>query len=327
MRWFAPVLVRYPLVRTVALCGTLLVTGAGCGGSYTEEPGARGGVIDFPVAVLSASANDVTTTELYLANESGNSTRKLPTFTGAKWQVRWSGDGRRLAVSGNTLASTSNSIGSTSDVWVLNADGSSLQRITTDGVSGYPNWLADGRLLYVSAPPQGGLQWFAVPATGGTPVPVTLRNGQPLYEADWSRTAPRMAFNDERTVFTANADGTGERAVATGALPRWSPSGDRIAYLGLVDGIASLLVIPTSGIPEGSAATPTVAAPDLTQFAGGFAWSQDGTRIVWIRRTSTGIEAVVSPADGSRAPTPLVQRSPVTLAYDVDVDWRPTVAK
>lgn len=327
MRWSPSVVARLPLARTVALCGMLLATSGACGSSYTEEPGARGGVIDFPVAVLSASQNDVTTTELYLADESGNSTRMLPTFTGAKWQVRWSGDGRRLAIAGNTLGATSNAVGSTSDVWVLNADGTGLQRITTDGASGFPNWLADGRLLYVSAPPQGGLQWFAVPASGGLPVPVTLRNGQPLYAPDWSRTGPRMAFNDQRTVFTADADGTGEHPVATGALPRWSPTGDRIAYLGLVNGIASLLVIPAAGIPAGSAATPTIAAPDLTQFVGGFAWSQDGTRIAWIRRTATGVEAVVSPADGSRAPSPLVQRSSVVVAYDVDVDWRPAVAK
>ena len=320
MRPFAFVVARARFARACVLSGTLLVASGACHG-YTEEPGLPG-VIDMPVAVLSASANDITTTDLYLADASGNMTRKIPTFVGPKWQVRWSGDGRRLAITGNTLAPTSDDVTSASDVWTVNADGTALQRITTDGVSGFASWLPDGRLIYVSVVPGAGLQWYAVPASGGPPVPITLRNGQPVYAPDWSRTGPRMSFNDERTIFTASVDGANERALATGALPRWSPTGDRIAYLGLVNGNPSLLVIRSD-----SSSAPTVAATDLSQFVGGFAWSQDGTKIVWIRREAAGVEAVVSPANGSGTPTPLVQRSPVLVPYDVDVDWRPTVAK
>ncbi len=328
MRWFTPPVVRsrpaYAVsralarARTVAPATLVLFAADACDNRVADAPGV-GGVIDRPVAVLAASSTDVTTTELYLVSENGGTSIRVPTFTGAKWQVRWSGDGRRLALTGNTLDSRSDRVAFTSDVWVMNADGSGLRQITRDGVSGSATWLADGRLVYVYAAPNQGLQWFAVPATGGPALPLTLRQGAPVYTPDWSRTAPQMSFNDDTTIFTAAVDGSAERAIAGGTLPRWSPSGDRIAYLGRQDGGPKLFVISPV-----ARARPVVVVPDLTAFAGGFTWSPDGTRILWIRNTAAGTEAVVSQANGSGAPTTFVQRGPNVTAYDVDVDWRPT---
>ena len=324
MRWFSPLAARPRLSRTIAGMAFVACTagwsGVACHNDAVDAPGV-GGVIDRPLAVLSASSDDLTTTELYFVSENGGTSIKVPTFTGAKWQVRWSGDGRRLAIAGNTLDARSDLVAFTSDVWVLNADGTGLRQITHDGVSGSATWLADGRLVFVHAPPNSVAAWFVVPADGTVPEPFMLRNGAPVYTPDWSRAGPQMSFNDDTTIFTAAVDGTGEHGIAGGTLPRWSPSGDRIAYLGRIDGGPKLLVIAPNG-----PAQPTIAVPDLSQFYGGFTWSPDGTRIVWIRNTGAAIEAVVSRADGAGAPTALVQRGPNVTAYDVDVDWRPTPA-
>lgn len=314
------VVARSRFARTVALVGTLLFI-AGCGERrYTDEPGSAP-VIDRPVALLSAPDFDLTKTELYLVSYNGVTANKIPTFTGPKWQVRWSGDGRRLAISGNTLAASSPTVGTASDIWVLNADGSALRQVTNDGVSDSPNWLPDGRLVYASVQPGAPVQWFAVPAAGGPATPITLRHGQDVYMPDWSRTGSGLTFIDgNATLYAAAQDGTSERALVTGFFPRWSPSGDRIACIARVAGHGRLLIVPASGD------APHTVAADLSGFYGGFTWSPDGLQIAWVRYTATGTtQAVVGNITGSSAPVPVLERGVTeALANDIDVDWRPS---
>lgn len=320
MRSLSLFVARPRLAATIALCGAVLSTSTGCGTRGTEEPGAPF-VTDRPVALLSASQNDLTATELYLVSENGVTAMKVPTFTGPKWQVRWSGDGRRIAITGNTLGAASDKVTSASDVWVLNADGTDLRQITHDGLSDSPSWLEDGRLVYAYRPAAGAAQWFAVPASGGAPVAITLRNGQPVHTPDWSRAGSQMTFTEDAIVYTASVDGTSERALASGVLPRWSPTGDRIACISGSNAAPRLLSVRVDGQTR-----PTVVA-DLSNLANaprGLAWSPDGSRIAWVRPTATSMQAVVSSANGASLPVPLVQRAPTTVAFDVDVDWRPT---
>lgn len=306
--------------RAVALAGTLLFI-AGCGEQrLASEPGTAP-VIDRPVALLSAPDFDLTKTELYLVSYNGVTANKIPTFTGPKWQVRWSGDGRQLAISGNTLTASSPKVGTTSDIWVLHADGSALRQITNDGISDSPNWLPDGRLVYASVQPGVPVQWFAVPAAGGPAAPITLRNGHEVYMPDWSRTGSGLTFIDgDATLYAAAQDGTSERALVTGFYPRWSPSGDRIACIARVAGHGRLLIVPASGD------APHTVATDLSTFYGGFTWSADGLQIAWVRYTAAGTtQAVVGKITGTSAPVPVLERgASEALANDIDVDWRPS---
>ena len=320
MRLLSPIVARPRFPVTAALCGAALAAAAACSSRLAEEPGLPG-VIDRPIALLSASKNDLTTIELYLVSEDGNTTVKVPTFTGPKFEVRWSGDGRRIAIAGNTSGAMSSEVGTASDVWIVNPDGSGLQQITKDGQSGSLHWLADGRLIFARAAAGQPLQWFAVPASGGAPIPITLRNGQPVYTPDWSRAGSQMTFSENVTIYTAAVDGTSERALVSGFLPRWSPAGDRIAYVGSSGGVPRLLVVPASGQ---SRPTPLADLSSLTGPPSGFAWSPDGSRIVWVRPASGSIRAVVGPANGASTSVPLVQRAESTVAVDIDVDWRPT---
>lgn len=321
MRLCSRSLPRPRLALTTAVLGGVLSVVAACNNRLADEPGV-GGVIDRPVAVLSASQNDLTTVELYLVSENGNSSVKVPTFSGAKFEVRWSADGRRLAIAGNTLGPASSAVASTSDVFVLNADGTGLRQLTTDGHSGSLHWLPDGRLVFAHDTGNEPVQWFAVPAAGGAPVPITLRNGAPVYTPDWSRVGAQMTFNADVTVYTAAVDGSAESALVSGFLPRWSPTGDRIAYVGPLGGVPKVFVVRASG-PSGARVVADLS--DLTDAPSGLAWSPDGSRLAWVRPTATSVRAVVAWADGSSAPVPLVQRTEDVVAFDVDVDWRPTL--
>lgn len=321
--WHAAAAARPRLALAPAAAAAIVIAVAGgCGDRTITSPG-RGGVIDRPIALLSASSNDVTSTELYFVSENGGTSVEVPTFSGPKWEVRWSGDGRHLAIAGTTLGVTSSQVTLASDVWVLNADGTGLQQITHDGISGSVSWLPDGRLAFVSVPASGVPQWFAVPAAGGTPVPLPLRNGQPVFTPDWARVGSRMTFTENATVYTAAVDGTSERALASGVLPRWSPTGDRLAFMTRLGDTPTLVVVP---VDDASHVTRVADLSDLTDAPSGIAWSPDGSRLAWVRPTAAAVQAVVAPAGGSSLPMPLVQRSVGVVAYDVDVDWRPTAA-
>jgi len=106
-------------------------------------------------------------------------------FTG----IAWSPDGQRLAVSfGPTPAAQ--------DVYVLDADGENLQRITDDGQSRRPTWSPDGnQLAFVSA-------------AGSVPGP--------------------------GTVVVIGADGSGGHAISGDVqydCPAWAPDGATIAAM------------------------------------------------------------------------------------------------
>jgi Tol biopolymer transport system component len=57
--------------------------------------------------------------------------------------------------------------------------------------------------------------------------------------------------------------------------PRWSPQGDRLAFLAQVEGKAQIFVMPLAG---GDALQLTKLSPGVQQFA----WSPDGTRIAFV---------------------------------------------
>lgn len=102
-------------------------------------------------------------------------------------------------------------------------------------------------------------------------------------------------------------DGAGAEA------PKWSPSGDRIAFLKSTLGGGGFLL-------TASAATGAVTAPPEPLFADfGYAWSPDGTRIAWV-----GGRSDVSPVDVNvltvgGASTPLVTgTNAFAVTFDAD---------
>jgi len=157
-----------------------------------------------------------------------------------------------------------------SSIYVVDADGSNLRRLSArpgwDTVQ--LSWSPDGRYLAYDGTPDG------------SPVP-SLANG----------TTGQMPPLD---VFVIRADGSGELNVtnttsATERGPKWSPDGSRLAYYGQdVDGepgwpVATIRMV--DGVPTGQAA--------LGPVSGDFVWSPDGARLLLLdsqdTSTSTGV--------------------------------------
>lgn len=129
------------------------------------------------------------------------------------------------------------------EVYVMHADGSNLQQLTTTGNNGDPVWSPDGTRITFGSDRQGGnkLNVFAMNADGSEQAPLTSFN--PPYEAgdtNWSSDGTKIAFeydingmkqsnpNAYAEVWTMNPDGSGEASTGVqcsgvGCAPRWQP--------------------------------------------------------------------------------------------------------
>ena len=89
----------------------------------------------------------------------------------------------------------------------------------------------------------------------------------------YQRTSMDLMRDRQRSeLWIVNADGSGHRRLAAGRSPRWSPDGDRLAYL--AEG-----QIRVRWMDTGDTATIT----QLTESPGGIRWSPDGSRIAFHR--------------------------------------------
>lgn len=176
-------------------------------------------------------------------------------------------------------------------IGTMEPDGSDFQLITptacVDEAPFYqsPEWFADGSRLLVSNLANAPI---VLTADGGTATPVPLvttphfGTDKPSVSPDGTRVAytrtvptPRGARTE---IWIAKLDGTGDRRLRDGTVPRWSPDGRTIAYVapvvtrrGKPAGGGTWLMRATTGKRIRRVA-PTAATLD---------WSPDGSRIVY----------------------------------------------
>ncbi len=143
----------------------------------------------------------------------------------------WSPDGSRLAF-------TSARDGG-NDIYVMDADGGNVQRLTNDGVNYQPTWSPDGSHIAFVKEGSFGTDIYVMAADGSGPVGITgLVN---CSEPAWSPTGARILFvigglfEQTRDIYVMNSDGSAPDRLTSSsgweAGPTWDPSGNRIAYL------------------------------------------------------------------------------------------------
>jgi Tol biopolymer transport system component len=169
--------------------------------------------------------------------------------------LSWSPDSSRLAYAGAGVRGFS----PVSYVAVVGIDGSEPRVLADHGFT--PTWSPDGQTIaygndaYAEAPAGGqplrpGV--YLVPAAGGAPRLLTQATGSgcAFDEPQWSNDGTRIAFyggsDGAHDVYVAQADGSGEIAIATDVAdeywPTWSPDDTRIAF--------DRVVLPTYNAPQ-----------------------------------------------------------------------------
>ncbi len=166
------------------------------------------------------------------------------------------------------------------EVWVMNADGTNQQQLTTnDYVSGPPVWSPDGtRIAYTVYDDNRGSAVWVMNADGTNQQQLTTGFG-PVWSPDGTRIAYTVYDdNFDWEVWVMNADGTNQQQLTTNDYgygvgpPAWSPDGTRIAYTAGDWRTGTIWVMNADGTNQQQL---------TTNYGFGPVWSPDGTRIAY----------------------------------------------
>jgi TolB protein len=173
--------------------------------------------------------------EIYVMNVDGTEPRRLTHDPARDESPAWSHDGKRIAFMSNRDGRPE------FDIYVMNADGSGVERATTEGLSWYPQFsLDDQQLLF-----QGGLGRDVHILDFATRRVLRLttnpQNGMyPTWSGDGSQIAFMTGRDGRQEIFTMNRDGSDQQPLVTmptanAREPRWSPDGARIVFVQVPD--------------------------------------------------------------------------------------------
>ena len=152
-------------------------------------PPVPGGVVWSPDGKRIAGVRFHPRVGLYVMDANGTRSKKI---AGGGLQLEWSPDGTSIAFTARVAGNR--------EIYVVDADGSELRRLTTDpAADDWPTWSPDGkRIAFVSTRanrrrdlgPIEGEEIYAVSASGGVAIRLThntVAEGQP----DWSAAASK----------------------------------------------------------------------------------------------------------------------------------------
>jgi Tol biopolymer transport system component len=206
-----------------------------------------------------------------------------------------------------------------SDLYLMNADGSAVRRLTSTCFESQPAWSPDGSQLAFISERDGYASLFVMNADGTGTRRVTPA-GQGAAQPAWSRQGT-IAFADAAGgIDTIKPDGSQLTHVTSdrGVDPSWSADGAHIAY-SLYDpkaGVDLIEVVDADG-RNGHQVARGVAP----------AYSPDGKSLAWAARDATGAALLeVAAADGSGARAVVTIPPGSARSYDLAPAWSPDSA-
>ena len=193
-------------------------------------------------------------------------------------------------------------------VWVMNADGTDLQRVTDGFEAVEPTWSPDGRLLgYTDIATDGLRTLFVVDLGSGETRPVTSERSD-VFGADWSPDGDSIAYQVQhgqgwrlRSVDVRSGKAVTlccDRPDSLASDADWSPDGKFLVfgYATPEDNFAIHMLTPSGGEAK------PVPPPDPTRYHGHPVWSPDGSQIayqgapgIWVLDLATQSDRMLDP--------------------------------
>ena len=242
-------------------------------------------------------------------NTDGSGQHQLTETAGNSNSPEWSPNGRFISFHSNRGGGVGES-----DIYIMNADGSGVFRLTNLyalglGGSHMANWSPDGRKVAFNSFFQGGQsprEVYAIDIDGTGLVNLTNHPSDDL-RPDWSPDGSTIAFMSNRSgnpeIYLMRADGSDGTdptrltfSPGPDAAPAYSPNGRQIAFQSNRDGNTEIYVMNADG-----------SDPVRLTFYPGMdakpAWSPDGRRIAFHRTIPNGAtsnaQVFIMNADGS----------------------------
>ncbi len=165
------------------------------------------------------------------------------------------------------------------EIWVINADGTGLRRLTQSPWPEFdPTLSPDGRFIVYRAEPHEYPELWVMNADGSGQHRLTRDGGFPTWSPDGSviAYAPGGGPSGRSWIAILNPDGSGKRRLPHtdyGEYPSWSPDGKRIAFNSNLSGEALMYIVDVDGS----------RVVDLSRVGEGHevAWSPDGRSILF----------------------------------------------
>jgi dipeptidyl aminopeptidase/acylaminoacyl peptidase len=202
----------------------------------------------------------------------------------------WSADGTKIAYSSKE--------GGTGGIFIVNADGTGVTRVTSDPTDGEPTWSPDGTKLAFVHVSNGRRRLVTANLDGSGLTVLTPTLASDVDDPEWSPDGTRLTFSNFADVFVVNADGSNLVDLTSDTAeplrsdnPTWSPDGTKIAYTYAINSIKS--VAPTGG----AAVTLGSNLGEVWEIS----WSPDGTKLAYIADVNGPLqeELFIMNADGS----------------------------
>jgi Tol biopolymer transport system component len=184
--------------------------------------------------------------DIFVMNSDGSSQINLTTTGDFEVHLGtpvWSPDGKKLAFRRNTTEVTSGATANASalvyemsGIYVVNADGTGQNSLTTSPLSDAPTWSPNGeKLAFVEA--VGDEDIYTINSDGSDRTSLTNSPANE-YDPAWSPDGKKISFLvEDRTstnIYVMNADGTGRirltDTIASEAGAAWSPDAEKIAF-------------------------------------------------------------------------------------------------
>jgi Tol biopolymer transport system component len=268
---------------------------------------------------LIAFVREGTQRGIYTMTPSGSDLRRLT--EGEDYRPRWSPDGTQIVF--QRFFGAEGAL--RSYIYVMDADGSNIRRLTHRGTEFQPAWSPDGTRIAFGHGMRRRAEIFVMTIDGSEVTRLTDDRFEDSVPA-WSPGGTTIAFTSRRhgnaDLYLISPDGSdGRRLTHLAAIdddPDWAPDGSRLVFQsnrGNKRTDFDLYSIAPDGTgPERLTTTTGVEwAP---------AWSPDGTQIAFtLARYAHGTEDIALLTMGS----PVVVRFVISSSLELEPDWRPVV--